>query len=272
MEKGFNTSNPDPKLLGLTSSHLAYVIYTSGSTGKPKGALNEHRAVVNRLHWMQQAYQLTPADVVLQKTPFSFDVSVWEFFWTLLNGAKLVLAQPQAHKDPKALIELITSAQVSTLHFVPSMLNSFLKTPGVESCNSLRRIVCSGEALAPDIVRQCQRLLPKSQLYNLYGPTEAAVDVTAWTCPKNFDGPIVPIGRPIANTQIYALDDQLQPAPIGVAGELYIGGVALARGYLNRAGLTAERPGPKETECFSRLRPTIQSWTFSGRSSSFSCG
>src|SRR5580704_277813 len=192
LEKASEHSNPDPKVLGLTSSHLAYVIYTSGSTGKPKGALNEHRAVVNRLHWMQQAYELTPADVVLQKTPFSFDVSVWEFFWTLLNGAKLVLAQPQAHKDPKALIELITSAQVSTLHFVPSMLNGFLSTSGVDSCTSLRRVVCSGEALAPDSVRQCQRLLPKSQLYNLYGPTEAAVDVTAWSCPKDFDGATVP--------------------------------------------------------------------------------
>ncbi|MBV8099154.1 MAG: amino acid adenylation domain-containing protein, partial [Verrucomicrobia bacterium] len=241
LEKTSNTSNPDPKLLGLTSSHLAYVIYTSGSTGKPKGALNEHRAVVNRLHWMQQAYELTPADVVLQKTPFSFDVSVWEFFWTLLNGAKLVLAQPQAHKDPKALIELITSAQVSTLHFVPSMLNSFLGTSGVESCSSLRRIVCSGEALAPDSVRQCQRLLPKSRLYNLYGPTEAAVDVTAWSCPKEFDGPIVPIGRPIANTQIYILGPQGQPVPLGATGELYIGGVGVARGYLNRPELTRER-------------------------------
>jgi amino acid adenylation domain-containing protein len=241
LEKDSENSNPDPKALGLTSSHLAYVIYTSGSTGKPKGALNEHRAIVNRLHWMQQAYALTPADVVLQKTPFSFDVSVWEFFWTLLNGAKLVLAQPQAHKDPKALIELITSAQVSTLHFVPSMLNSFLATSRVESCTSLRRIVCSGEALAPDSVRQCQRLLPKSRLYNLYGPTEAAVDVTAWSCPKDFDGSVVPIGRPIANTQIYILDSQGQPVPLGAIGELYIGGAGVARGYLNRPELTRER-------------------------------
>ncbi|MBV8485513.1 MAG: amino acid adenylation domain-containing protein, partial [Verrucomicrobia bacterium] len=241
LEKPSESSNPHPKTLGLTSSHLAYVIYTSGSTGKPKGALNEHRAVVNRLHWMQQAYQLTPADVVLQKTPFGFDVSVWEFFWTLLNGAKLVLAQPQAHKDPKALIDLITGAKVSTVHFVPSMLNGFLATLGVESCTSLRRIVCSGEALAPDNVRECQRLLPTSQLYNLYGPTEAAVDVTAWSCPKDFDDPIVPIGRPIANTQIYILDPQGQPVPIGVIGELYIGGAGVARGYLNRPQLTGER-------------------------------
>ena len=258
LEKAAEYSNPDPKVLGLTSSHLAYVIYTSGSTGKPKGALNEHRAVVNRLHWMQQAYELTPADVVLQKTPFSFDVSVWEFFWTLLNGAKLVLAQPQAHKDPRALIELITSAQVSTLHFVPSMLNGFLATPGVESCTSLRRVICSGEALAPDSVRQCQRLLPKSQLYNLYGPTEAAVDVTAWSCPKDFDGPIVPIGRPIANTQIYILDPQGQPVPLGVIGELYIGGAGVARGYLNRPELTRERfvPDPFSSNAQARMYRT----------------
>ena len=258
LEKASESSNPDPKVLGLTSSHLAYVIYTSGSTGKPKGALNEHRAVVNRLHWMQQAYALTPADVVLQKTPFSFDVSVWEFFWTLLNGAKLVLAQPQAHKDPKALIELITSAQVSTLHFVPSMLNGFLATSGVESCTSLRRVVCSGEALAPDSVRQCQRLLPKSQLYNLYGPTEAAVDVTAWSCPKDFDGPTVPIGRPIANTQIYILDPQGQPVPLGVIGELYIGGAGVARGYLNRPELTRERfvPDPFSSNAQARMYRT----------------
>ncbi|MBV8100096.1 MAG: amino acid adenylation domain-containing protein, partial [Verrucomicrobia bacterium] len=258
LEKVSESSNPDPKALGLTSSHLAYVIYTSGSTGKPKGALNEHRAVVNRLHWMQQAYQLTPVDVVLQKTPFSFDVSVWEFFWTLLNGAKLVLAQPQAHKDPKALLELITSAKVSTLHFVPSMLNSFLATSGVESCTSLRRIVCSGEALAPDSVRQCQRLLPKSNLYNLYGPTEAAVDVTAWSCPKDFDRPIVPIGRPIANTQIYILDSQAHPVPLGATGELYIGGAGVARGYLNRPELTLERfvPNPFSSNAQARMYRT----------------
>ncbi|MBP2239426.1 amino acid adenylation domain-containing protein, partial [Sinorhizobium kostiense] len=234
-------SDPDPHALGLTSSHLAYVIYTSGSTGTPKGAQNEHRAIINRLAWMQQAYALKATDVVLQKTPFGFDVSAWEFFWTLLEGASLVLAPPAAHKDPDALIDLIINQRITTAHFVPSMLVSFIDAKGVDRCTSLQRLLCSGEALPASLVRKARRVLPWTGLHNLYGPTEAAIDVTAWNCTDDFDGTIVPIGRPISNTRLYVLDDLGQPVPFGAVGELYIGGAGVARGYLNRPELTAER-------------------------------
>ncbi|TIP97422.1 MAG: amino acid adenylation domain-containing protein, partial [Mesorhizobium sp.] len=233
--------DPDPRALGLTARHLAYVIYTSGSTGTPKGAQNEHRAIINRLIWMQKAYALNATDVVLQKTPFGFDVSAWEFFWTLLEGATLVLAPPAAHKDPDALVNLIISRRITTAHFVPSMLVSFMDTNGVDRCTSLKRLVCSGEALPASLAQKVQRVLPWTGLHNLYGPTEAAIDVTAWTCPADFDGSVVPIGRPIANTRIYLLDAHGAPVPFGAVGELCIGGAGVARGYLNRPDLTAER-------------------------------
>ena len=226
---------------GLTEQHLAYVIYTSGSTGEPKGVMNEHRGVVNRLQWMQQAYELSERDVVLQKTPFSFDVSVWEFFWPLMVGAQLVVARPEGHKDPGYLSELIRGTGVTTLHFVPSMLQVFLGHAEAAHCNSIERVVCSGEALPAALVRSVQERLPWAQLHNLYGPTEAAVDVTAWTCVAGDDRASIPIGRPIANTRLYILDERMQPVPVGVSGELYIGGVQVARGYLNQPELTAQR-------------------------------
>ncbi|WP_323118210.1 non-ribosomal peptide synthetase [Burkholderia alba] len=231
----------DPVVPALDPGHLAYVIYTSGSTGRPKGAQNEHRGVVNRLEWMQQAYALDATDAVLQKTPFGFDVSVWEFFWPLLTGATLVIAPPGAHQDPRALIDLIVAQRITTLHFVPSMLGSFLEMDGVERCTSVRRLVCSGEALPPASVRKCRQALPAAGLFNLYGPTEAAIDVTAWSCPAGFDGGIVPIGKPISNLRIYLLDRHGQPVPLGAVGELYIAGTGVGRGYLNRPELTAER-------------------------------
>ncbi|QPB24375.1 non-ribosomal peptide synthetase [Rhizobium sp. 007] len=234
-------SNPDPRALGLTTRHLAYVIYTSGSTGTPKGAQNEHRAILNRLIWMQKAYALNATDVVLQKTPFGFDVSAWEFFWTLLEGATLVLAPPAAHKDPDALVNLIISHRITTAHFVPSMLVSFMDAKSVDRCTSLQRLVCSGEALAASLAHKVRRVLPWTGLHNLYGPTEAAIDVTAWNCPADFDGSVVPIGRPIANTRVYLLDGHGAPVPFGAAGELYVGGAGVARSYLNRPELTAER-------------------------------
>ncbi|ANP91709.1 hypothetical protein BA011_37200 (plasmid) [Rhizobium leguminosarum] len=234
-------SNPDPRALGLSPRHLAYVIYTSGSTGTPKGAQNEHRAILNRLIWMQKAYALNATDVVLQKTPFGFDVSAWEFFWTLLEGATLVLAPPAAHKDPDALVNLIISHRITTAHFVPSMLVSFMEAKSVDRCTSLQRLVCSGEALAASLAHKVRRVLPWTGLHNLYGPTEAAIDVTVWSCPADFDGSVVPIGRPIANTRIYLLDAHGQPVPFGAVGELYIGGAGVARGYLNRPELTAAR-------------------------------
>uniref|UniRef100_UPI0012B21913 non-ribosomal peptide synthetase n=1 Tax=Burkholderia pseudomallei TaxID=28450 RepID=UPI0012B21913 len=174
---------------------LAYVIYTSGSSGEPKGVMNEHRGVVNRLWWMQQTYALDERDAVLQKTPFSFDVSVWEFFWPLMSGARLVIAKPEGHKDPAYLSELIDRERVTTLHFVPSMLQAFLEDEGAaRGCGSVKRVMCSGEALPPSLVKRFYRCLPDARLHNLYGPTEAAVDVTAWACDAEEGGASVPIG------------------------------------------------------------------------------
>ncbi|HCF0540830.1 TPA: amino acid adenylation domain-containing protein, partial [Pseudomonas aeruginosa] len=224
----------------LNGENLAYVIYTSGSTGKPKGAGNRHSALSNRLCWMQQAYGLGVGDTVLQKTPFSFDVSVWEFFWPLMSGARLVVAAPGDHRDPAKLVALINREGVDTLHFVPSMLQAFLQDEDVASCTSLKRIVCSGEALPADAQQQVFAKLPQAGLYNLYGPTEAAIDVTHWSCVEEGKD-TVPIGRPIANLGCYILDGNLEPVPVGVLGELYLAGQGLARGYHQRPGLTAER-------------------------------
>ncbi|HHM6930645.1 TPA: non-ribosomal peptide synthase/polyketide synthase [Pseudomonas aeruginosa] len=233
----YSEANPD---IHLDGENLAYVIYTSGSTGKPKGAGNRHSALSNRLCWMQQAYGLGVGDTVLQKTPFSFDVSVWEFFWPLMSGARLVVAAPGDHRDPAKLVALINREGVDTLHFVPSMLQAFLQDEDVVSCTSLKRIVCSGEALPADAQQQVFAKLPQAGLYNLYGPTEAAIDVTHWSCVEE-DKDAVPIGRPIANLACYILDGNLEPVPVGVLGELYLAGRGLARGYHQRPGLTAER-------------------------------
>ena len=233
----YSEANPD---IYLDGENLAYVIYTSGSTGKPKGAGNRHSALSNRLCWMQQAYGLGVGDTVLQKTPFSFDVSVWEFFWPLMSGARLVVAAPGDHRDPAKLVELINREGVDTLHFVPSMLQAFLQDEDVVSCTSLKRIVCSGEALPADAQQQVFAKLPQAGLYNLYGPTEAAIDVTHWSCVEEGKD-TVPIGRPIANLACYILDGNLEPVPVGVLGELYLAGRGLARGYHQRPGLTAER-------------------------------
>ncbi|MFH8802243.1 amino acid adenylation domain-containing protein [Streptomyces sp. NPDC017936] len=221
--------------------HLAYVIYTSGSTGRPKGVQVPHRGIVNRLRWMQDAYGLTGADTVLQKTPISFDVSVWELFWPLLTGARMVLAAPGGHRDPGHIADLVRDERVTVCHFVPPMLDTFLGAGRAGDCGALRLVVCSGEALPADLARRFHRALPQAALENLYGPTEASVDVTRWSCRPDRTGPALPIGAPIANTRTYVLDARLQPAPIGVPGELYLGGVQLARGYGGRPGLTADR-------------------------------
>ncbi|HET8775597.1 MAG TPA: amino acid adenylation domain-containing protein, partial [Thermoanaerobaculia bacterium] len=233
--------NPDARAHGLTVRNLAYVIYTSGSTGMPKGVLNEHHGVVNRLWWAQSEYRLRHDDRVLQKTPFSFDVSVWDFFLPLLAGARLVMARPGGHQDPAHLVDVIARERITTLHFVPSMLPAFLTQANADNGGSLRRILCSGEALPHGAIVDVLAALPHVAVHNLYGPTEAAVDVTAWPCVPGQYGQVVPIGRPISNTQIYILDAHREPVPLGVAGELYIGGVQVARGYLNRPELTAER-------------------------------
>ncbi|MEU5188110.1 amino acid adenylation domain-containing protein [Streptomyces klenkii] len=218
----------------------AYVIFTSGSTGRPKGVVVTHRAIVNRLAWMQHAYRLRRDDRVLQKTPASFDVSVWEFFWALCEGATVVLARPEGHKDAAYLARLVAEQRITTLHFVPSMLRAFLEEPtAAEACAGLRRVFCSGEALPGDVVDRWYAALPDVPLHNLYGPTEAAVDVTYHRTEPGSG--VVPIGRPVWNTRLYVLDAALRPVPVGVPGELYLAGDQLARGYLGRPGLTASR-------------------------------
>jgi amino acid adenylation domain-containing protein len=222
------------------ATSLAYIIYTSGSTGKPKGAMISHQGISNRLQWMQEEYGLTGSDRVLQKTPFSFDVSVWEFFWPLMTGAVLVLAKPGRHKDSAYLKELIIKEKITTMHFVPTMLNVFLEEPGLEKIPSLKQVICSGEALPKEYQERFFHRL-NAQLHNLYGPTEASVDVTYWPCRADDNQRTVPIGRPLANTQIYILDRSTNPVPIGVPGEIHISGVQLARGYLNNPELTNEK-------------------------------
>ncbi|EWS95122.1 non-ribosomal peptide synthetase [Streptomyces filamentosus] len=219
----------------------ANVIYTSGSTGTPKGVVNTHEGLVNRLLWMQDRYGLDATDRVLQKTSCGFDVAGWEFFWPLITGATLVVAEPERHKDPAYLAALIAEQDVTTVHFVPSMLKGFLAEPTTAGCVSLRRVMCSGEALSADLVARFHALLG-CELHNLYGPTEAAIDVTAFACdPADASGSAPPIGTPIANTRVYVLNRALRPVPAGVMGELYLAGTGLARGYLDRAPLTAER-------------------------------
>jgi amino acid adenylation domain-containing protein len=245
--EGGNPGDDSP-LPDVQPGDVAYVIYTSGSTGRPKGVPNTHRGIANRLDWMQERYQLGPDDVVAQKTPVSFDVSVWELFWPLRCGASLVLPVPGGHKDSAYLRRIIIAEGVTTIHFVPSMLAVFLDEDGAADCRSLRRVVCSGEELPADLARRATTTLPGAELHNLYGPTEAAVDVSGWHCrPEALaTAARVPIGTPIANTALYVLDARKAPAPVGVPGELYIGGTCLARGYLNRPALTAERfvPNP----------------------------
>ena len=222
----------------LRPENPAYVIYTSGSTGRPKGVVVPHAGIVNRLLWMQDEYGLTGDDRVLQKTPSSFDVSVWEFLWPLLTGATEVVARPDGHKDPGLSRPADPRARVTTVHFVPSMLQVFLQEPAAGECTSLRRVLCSGEALPLDAVAQFGQVLD-AELHNLYGPTEASVDVTSWR--TSTEDTTVPIGRPVWNTRTYVLDAALRPVPPGTAGELYLAGVQLARGYLGRPGLSAER-------------------------------
>ncbi|MBB3643839.1 amino acid adenylation domain-containing protein, partial [Variovorax sp. BK613] len=232
-------SDTDPRLK-LHGEHLAYVIYTSGSTGRPKGAAIRHAALFSCMAWMQEFYTLAGADTVLHKAPFGFDVSVWEMFWPLTSGARLVIANPGDHRDPVRLVELIRKHQITTLNFVPSMLQAFLAYEGIEKTTNLKHIICGGEAMPAATQREALQRLSGATLQNLYGPTETTIHVTQWTC-RDDGSSQVPIGRPISQTQAYVLDGSLNEVPAGVAGELYLGGINLARGYLKRAGLTAER-------------------------------
>ncbi|KSZ60701.1 peptide synthetase [Rhodococcus pyridinivorans KG-16] len=228
------------RIATLTPANTAYVIFTSGSTGRPKGVAVPHGAIVNRLLWMQDEYGLTRDDAVLQKTPFTFDVSVWEFFWPLQIGARLEIALPDGHRDPAYLARLMADRGVTVAHFVPSMLAVFVAENAAASASSLRMVFASGEALPASVAARLRSILPGARLHNLYGPTEAAVDVTYHEVTAA-DAVSVPIGVPVWNTGVHVLDGRLHPVPVGVAGELYLSGVQLARGYVARPDLTAER-------------------------------
>ncbi|MCK4257390.1 MAG: amino acid adenylation domain-containing protein, partial [Halanaerobiales bacterium] len=236
-----------------TPEDLAYIIYTSGSTGKPKGVAIRHGSAINRLHWMQKKYPIGAGDAILQKTPFTFDVSVWEMFWWSQIGAKVCFLAPGAEKDPTKIVEAIEKNQITTMHFVPSMLNPFLEeienTSCFEKLKSLRQVFTSGEALHVNQVEKFHYLLTEQNgtgIFNLYGPTEATVDVTYFDCLPGEKLNNIPIGKPIDNTEIYIVDKNNNLQPVGIAGELCIGGVGLAVGYLNRLELTQEKfvPNP----------------------------
>ncbi|MEO7585214.1 MAG: amino acid adenylation domain-containing protein, partial [Ferruginibacter sp.] len=226
----------------ILPNHLAYVIYTSGSTGRPKGVMNEHAAVVNRLYWAQDYFGLTTQDAVLQKTTFCFDVSVWELFWPLLVGSRVIFAKPDGHKDPTYIKDIIERENITIVHFVPSMLAVFLSSLKAGECKPLKQVLCSGEALKQSHASLFRKKLPQVQLHNLYGPTEAAVDVTCWSLEQNKEEPIiVPIGKPVANTCMYILNSMNSLVPIGGIGQINIGGLQVARGYLNLPDLSAQK-------------------------------
>jgi amino acid adenylation domain-containing protein len=241
------------------ASSLMYTIYTSGSTGQPKGVMISHAGICNQLHWRQTTFPLTECDRVLQTISFSFDPSVWQIFWPLSCGAQLVLPRPGGHQDSAYLVEVIAQQQITVIALVPSMLRVFLEEKGIEQCRGLRHVFCGGEALPADLQeRFFARLNLDNVLHNVYGPTEASIDATFWTCQRGTNQPIAPIGRPLANTQVFILDSDLQPVAIGEPGELHIGGIGLARGYLNRPELTAEKfiPNPYSSTPGDRLYKT----------------
>jgi amino acid adenylation domain-containing protein len=227
--------------------NLAYIIYTSGSTGEPKGVMIEHRSVINRLFWMQDSYPLFKSDIVMQKTPYTFDVSVWELFGWYLNGSILHFLEPGAEKEPHTIAEVIEREKITIIHFVPSMLSLFLeyidKYSSFNQIKSIRRVCCSGEALQVEQVKRFKKVISKNipaELYNLYGPTEATVEVSFYDCLKNKYN-FIPIGKAITNVDLYVLNEKGEVLPPGETGELYIGGVCLARGYFNKPELTNEK-------------------------------
>ncbi|GHJ11330.1 hypothetical protein TPA0907_56970 [Micromonospora humidisoli] len=236
---GVPPTGPPPPVAG--PSHLAYAIFTSGSTGRPKCVVTPHEGVVNLMAWARHEYELTPADRMLHKAPFSFDVSVWEVFWPLTAGAAVVLVRPDGHRDLRYLAELIQRHNVTTAHFVPTVLRAFMTKPAARRCTSLRRVICGGEALTTDLVEGFYTAFAGMDvvLHNQYGPAEASVQVTAW--PLRAGSARVALGRAVWNTRMYVLDDALRPVPCGVPGELYLAGVHLARAYLHQPGLTADR-------------------------------
>lgn len=226
----------------VTPANLIYVLYTSGSTGKPKGVMIPHVGICNQIFWRQATFPLTPDDRVLQNIAFTFDPSVWQIFWTLSTGAQLILPRPGGHQDSAYLVHLMAQEAVTVVALVPALLRVLLRENGLERCRHLRHVFCGGELLPGDLLKQFFSQFGVSvQLHNVYGPTEASIDATCWTCQPGHDRPSAPIGKPIANTCVYVLDEQLQPVSVGEPGELHISGVGLARGYLNRPELTTEK-------------------------------
>ncbi len=226
--------------VSIEAGQLAYVIYTSGSTGRPKGVMISHESLANHMAWMNEAFPMTSSDAVLQKTPFSFDASVWEFYAPLMTGARLVMADPQKHRDALYMISAVNRHKITVLQVVPTMLGMLLDTGKLASCESLRRMFAGGEALTLEL-RNRFHAVSRANLINLYGPTETTIEVTSFTCRQDDDVSRIPIGTPVSNVGAYVLDERLEPVPAGVPGELYIGGPAVARGYLGRRALTAEK-------------------------------
>ncbi|HEU0016396.1 MAG TPA: non-ribosomal peptide synthetase, partial [Longimicrobium sp.] len=259
----------DPARGALTPEHLAYVIYTSGSTGRPKGVMNQHRTLVNRLAWGRRAWEIDAGEAVLCKTSLSFDGHVREIFLPLTAGGRVVLARPGGHRDPSYLLEVVAREGVTTVNLVPSLLQVLLDAPQVDELRGLRRVLCGGEALPGALLERFRAALPGVELHNLYGPSEAATAVTWPRCRAEAGRAAVPIGGPSANARVYVLDGAGEPVPVGVAGELYIGGVPVARGYLGRAALTAERfvPDAFGGEPGARLYRTgdVVRWLADGR-------
>ncbi|HKI00340.1 MAG TPA: amino acid adenylation domain-containing protein [Thermoanaerobaculia bacterium] len=249
--------DPGPLAVRLAPENLAYLIYTSGSTGRPKGAMIPHGSLANHMLWMQERYPLAGDDSVLQKTPFSFDASVWEIWAPLLAGARLVMARPGGHRDAEYLAEALAEGGITTLQLVPAQLSILLREPGFAACRSLRRVYCGGEALPAALAAELRELLGVDAV-NLYGPAETCIQVLSWTAERTSSGPTVPIGRPIDNARVHLLDRNLEPAPLGVPAELYVGGAALGRGYWQRPDLTAARflPDPIGGEPGGRLYRT----------------
>ena len=253
-------NNSKNHLLKTKPTNLAYVIYTSGSTGKPKGVMVEHRSLVNHMAWIQTLCEHNPGDNILQKTPFSFDASIWEFFAPLFLGATLIFLIPNAHKDPNILINTIQRHKITIIQLVPSLLEALVENNELKKCSSLRKIFCGGEALTKNI---CEKLFTsfsnqKLELINLYGPTECCIDSHSYVYHPHLAGLFVPIGKTIQNLETYILNPYLKPVPIGIPGELHIGGIGLARGYLNRPELTAEKfiPHPFSHELGTRIYKT----------------
>ncbi|HKS08544.1 MAG TPA: amino acid adenylation domain-containing protein [Pyrinomonadaceae bacterium] len=259
LEKSSGLTAPPQKITAqIDPANVAYVIYTSGSSGKPKGVMVTHGALCNHMYWMRDAFALSEADVFLQKTPIGFDASVWEFYMPLMVGAKLIMARPGGHQDSGYLVRAMIEHGVTVLQLVPTLLRMLVNQPNFDSCTDLRLVFCGGEALTKELAAQCLAALPTTRLWNLYGPAETAIDATYWEATSWTNTATVPIGKPVANAGAYVLDQWLNLVPLGVAGELYLDGAGLARGYEEHAGLTAERfvPNPFRDEPGARMYRT----------------